>query len=344
MMPVREPPTPAYGVAESIAARDLNNLYLTSRFFADPARYWSFCALYAVMRVVDDRVDALPSRSGLSDAERVRELAAIDDWEASVAAIYAGEVPPAHGPEAPPEAREIRRALLEAMADAHPLFPVPWELWREFFAAMRRDIHRPRFSSYREFLRYAEGATVAPTTIYLILLAAQAKPDGGPYRLPAGFDPLAAGRALGLFAYLTHIIRDLAEDLATGEEGLLYLAADDMRAFGVSEEMLRADMGRGGASPQLTALLAELGDRARGYLERGRQALESLQGKLTPDCAYILELIVAVYREALDKIAAVGFDPFTGRHRLTAEDKARVAEQTARRIGMPSVAALAGIV
>ena len=52
-----------YAIVEEIAAKDLNNLYRTSCFFADPNRYKSFCAVYAVMRIVDDRLDEIIARN-----------------------------------------------------------------------------------------------------------------------------------------------------------------------------------------------------------------------------------------------------------------------------------------
>jgi phytoene/squalene synthetase len=84
--------TGAHAIAEEIAARDNNNLYMTSRYFADNQKYRAFCALYAVMRVVDDHIDAIPSRADLSPRERRAEHLIVERWEAAVQACYAGHV------------------------------------------------------------------------------------------------------------------------------------------------------------------------------------------------------------------------------------------------------------
>ena len=80
----------AHAVAEAIASRDLNNLYLASSFFADHEKYNAFCAYYALMRVVDDRIDALPTRMGLSDRERCAEHEIVSAWDAGVKSCYQG--------------------------------------------------------------------------------------------------------------------------------------------------------------------------------------------------------------------------------------------------------------
>lgn len=352
-----DPLDDAYSLAESIASRDLNNLYLTSRFFADPHRYRAFCVFYAIMRLVDDRVDELCARRGVPAAERERVAAEVEDWRRAVEAVYRdGGL--AEAPRAVDDA-EAGRALLTAFVDSNAKFRVPRRLWGNFFAAMLRDLEDERFATYEEFLEYAEGATVAPTTIYLVLIASEEAAAGtaagtamrkhrgrgvvgAPYEPPPGFDFIECGRRLGLFAYLTHILRDLPQDLAAGERGLVYLAGDDMARFGVVEETLREDLDRGEASPGLRELLEELGGRAREHLEAGRALLGALEGRLTPDCAFILELIVAIYEEALGRIAAVGFDPFPEAHRLGFEDKQRIVVRTARETGFPLEAALAG--
>ena len=354
-----DPLRDAYALAEAIASRDLNNLYLTSRFFADPVRYRSFCAYYAVMRRVDDRVDELCARSGVPAAERDEVRSEVGAWRRAIAAVGEGEAAEAAGRELAGLAdANSARALLLACADSHRRFRIPAELWRNFFAAMDRDLEDRRFESYGEFLEYAEGATVAPTTIYLLLLTSTpaespfegrsglpvpAPKEAGPprYEPREGFDAVECGRHLGLFAYLTHILRDLPQDLAAGERGLLYLAADDMERFGVTEESLRRDLGRGEASPGARALLAELGSRARAHLERGRALLRGLHGLLSRDCAFILTLIVAIYEQALERIEAHGYDPFPERHRLGFRDKRRVIVRTAEEVGF-SLGAAAG--
>jgi phytoene synthase len=318
--------------AEAIAARDLNNLYRTSCYFADRERYSAFCALYAVMRLVDDRIDAIPARAALSQAERATEHAVVDAWKSAVAACFDAREPAAELLDAT-ECDQAAR-LLGPFREAIARFPVPQQLWSNFFTAMHRDLERSRFKTYEEFLAYAEGATVAPTTIYLYLLASSDRCREGVFRLPDDFDLMAAGRALGVFAYLGHILRDLAQDLDTGSEGLLYLAADDMAHHGVTEAMLFEDLRRGRASGPVRELAGTLIGRSREALTEGRQLIAVLQGHLSCDRAFILDLIIAIYEAVLEKIEACEGDTFAGRHRLSGADKAALVARVAARASL----------
>lgn len=324
-----EAPPEARELAEAIASRDQNNLYLTSRFFADRRRYDAFCALYAPMRIVDDRVDEAIAESEVGAAERAVVAAEVDAWDQLVSAVCAGS---------PLDAAALARAggrdaelLLAALADAQWRFPVPARLWSEFFAAMRRDLVTDGFATYAEFLAYAEGATVAPTTIYLILIAAAPGADGR-FAIREGFDVFDCGRQLGLFAYLVHILRDLPGDLAAGRRGLHYLSREDLARHRLDVADLGRDLARGRASEPLRRLLAEIGARAERHLAASEAPLRFLAPRLTPDCAYVLELIVEVYRELLARLAAAGFDPFPGTHRLSLAEKEAIAARVARRL------------
>lgn len=325
-------------VAEAIAAKDLNNLYLTSCYFRDLEKYRAFCSLYALMRVVDDRIDELIPRGELSPAEREHEHEVARAWERAFDARVAGGSPDAG------TVRYCERSdaaeLLEAAGDAMARFPLPQVLWRNFFAAMHRDVDQRPFDTFRDFLDYTEGASVAPTTIYLYLIAAEARADGR-YTAPAGFDLIGAGRHLGTFAYLAHVLRDLSKDLAAGENGLLYLAQEDLERHGLTLAALQEDRANRRARPALRALVEEIAGRARREQDAGTRIAAALAGRLTPDCDFILRLIVRIYERALDKLAAADFDPLVGEHRLTLADKHRIAREVAEPLGFSLVPAVA---
>ncbi len=336
---VPDPRRPAPGLAEAIAAKDLNNLYLTSCYFADPARYEAFCSLYALMRVIDDRVDDLPQDAARFDATGEHEV--LRSWEEALFAAADGETPaPGLGDRC---GMAAARQLVVGAAEAMERFPFPHSLWRNFFVAMHRDVEQTRFETYREFLDYTEGASVAPTSIYLYLVAAGDPAGAGVYLLPDGFDLIRCGRQLGVFSYLAHILRDMALDLGTGERGLLYVAREDLTRFGLDEAMLRQDLARRRARASLRELAAELARRAGAARNRGVAYLEALDGKLEPDCAFILEIILDIYGKALDKLEAASFDPMGGRHHLSLEEKLEAVAGAAERLGFTLPAdALAG--
>ena len=73
--------TKANRVTEAIASRDYNNLYITSSFFKDRNKYKAFCAFYAVMRIVDNRIDNLPQSVKQNTESQKRELKVVDAWE-----------------------------------------------------------------------------------------------------------------------------------------------------------------------------------------------------------------------------------------------------------------------
>ncbi|MDH3224382.1 MAG: squalene/phytoene synthase family protein, partial [Gemmatimonadota bacterium] len=253
----------AHEAAQAIASRDRSSLYLTSSFFKDRRRYEAFCAHYALMRVVDDRIDALPSRTGLAARQRTAEHDVVAAWGEGIRSCYHGR----------PVSKRVaercgfpRAALLfDALGASLRAFRPHPELWTDFFRAMHWDLDHDRFDSWKEFLTYAEGASVAPTTIYLELITS--RQSGG---LPQDFELFHCGRQLGTFAYLAHVVRDLSKDLRTGENGLVYVSREDMATHGVTEQLLFADAERGRASLGTRRLVCDLLGRAKGFLSEGR--------------------------------------------------------------------------
>lgn len=312
----------ADGVAESIASKDLNNLYRTSCYLRDKDRYRAFCAMYAVMRVIDDRVDQfLAQQRGTSPAPQV--LDEVAGWHVAVRSCFSsrGRARPDLSRCNHPFASELVRALSQSVV----AFPIPLILWEDFFSAMRRDLDGRGFQTFDDFLAYANGAAVAPTTMYLYLITAERREDQAGYTALPNLDVTRCGRALGRFAYLAHVLRDLRQDLSTGREGLCYLSANDMASYDVTMTSLRRDAAAEVASPPLRALVRDLAGRATRFAKEGRRCLATLDGRLGADQAFVLELIVRIYEAALAKIAACSFDVMSERHRLTSSEKKQIA-------------------
>ncbi|MBI5495981.1 MAG: squalene/phytoene synthase family protein [Deltaproteobacteria bacterium] len=309
----------ALEVCERIAAKDRSNLYVTSQFFEDRARYDAFIAMYAVMRLVDDFIDNVPDKALASAGARAGLQKELDRWEQRIRAAYDG-----HPSEDPVDL---------ALAAAAHTFPVPLQVWLNFVDAMRFDVDHPRFRDFTEFLQYGEGATVAPTIIYVYLLAAM-RDDDGVYRVHA-FDFQTCGRELGLFAYLAHILRDVKQDMAVGQSGLVYLSLADMEKHGLSESTLRDILRRGEGTAAWRALVVDLCGRAHEMEARGVAMAEARYPDMARDCAFILCLIITVYSELLRRIetqpdAVLRGDPMMNNH-----EKALLAAAAARRTDYP---------
>ena len=146
----------ALRACERTAEKDRSSLYLVSQHFRDPRRYEAFIAMYSVMRVIDDRVDAIQDVTHLVEAERMEIHAELRRWRRTIGAVYEG------GPFGDRE-----QPFDVSLAAAVRAFPVPRHVWASFLDAMTFDVDHDRFATVEEFLRYAEGATVSPTTVFV---------------------------------------------------------------------------------------------------------------------------------------------------------------------------------
>jgi phytoene/squalene synthetase len=128
----------AFRITEAIASKDHNNLYITSSFFKDRLKYKAFCAFYAVMRIVDNRIDNLPLSIKQNEESQTQEWKVVDSWEQVVIACHQGIQPTKTQLDACDfaEVKEVCESLSEAFRN----FPLPIQLWINFFNAMRSDL------------------------------------------------------------------------------------------------------------------------------------------------------------------------------------------------------------
>ena len=233
----------------------------------------AMCAIYAFMRYCDD----------LSD-EPGATRAAIERWR--------GELEDA----------------LEGRFSGHPVWPafyhtvrrfgIPHDYFRAMIDGVVSDLEPRRFETFEQLQRYCYqvASAVGLTVIHIF-----------------GFDTptaLPLAEKCGIAFQLTNILRDIRED---ADRGRIYLPAEDLRRFGVSEEDLRA----GKRNPAFLALMRYETARARACYQESRPLLDLIH----PRSRRSLWALVSIYSRLLERIESGGYDVFSRRVRLSAVEK-----------------------
>jgi len=233
----------------------------------------AMCAIYAFMRYCDD----------LSD-EPGATRAAIDRWRAEMEDALEGRF--SGHPVWPAFHHTVRR------------FHIPHEYFREMIAGVVSDLEARRIQTFEELYRYCYqvASVVGLTTVRIF-----------------GYDTcnaLPLAEQCGVAFQLTNILRDIREDM---ERGRIYLPAEDLERFGVTEADLRA----GNRNAAFLGLMRFEAARARGYYKQSQPLLDLVH----PRSRRSLWVLVSIYSRLLERIEHSGFDVFSRRVRLSAAEK-----------------------
>jgi phytoene synthase len=233
----------------------------------------AMCAIYAFMRYCDD----------LSDEPGANRIA-MERWRV-----------------------EMEDAL-EGRFSAHPVWPafhytvrrfgIPHQYFRDMVNGVASDLEPRRVETFEELYRYCYqvASVVGLTTIHIF-----------------GFDTPSAlplAEKCGVAFQLTNILRDIRED---AERGRVYLPADDLRQFGVTEEDLRA----GNRNDAMLRLMRFEAARARQYYDDSRLLLDLVHPRSKPS----LLALISIYSRLLERIERKNYDVFTRRVRLSPLEK-----------------------
>jgi squalene synthase HpnC len=272
-----------YRYCEALCRAKHHNYPVGSMFARSHLRKHIF-ALFAFARVADDFADE-PAYEG----RRAREL---DRWEEQLHQAYRGHAD---------------HPVFVALADTVDKFALPITEFTEMLSGFRTDLERKRYATFDELLAYTRQAAEPIGRLLLYI---------GGYRAPelhAYAEDLAT--ALGL----ARLIQDVPSDW---ERGRVYLPAEDLRHFGVSEQ----DIAMRRVSPPVGNLVRFEVARVRALFERARPLVDVVGS----DLAVELALTWHGGMRILDKIESVGKRLFAQRPRLNTADKALVLARAIR--------------
>ncbi|WP_407698256.1 squalene synthase HpnC [Streptomyces marianii] len=254
-------------------------------FFLPRAWRGDLMAVYGYARLVDDIGDgdlapggADARRLGLDPSRSDDRLAMLDAFEADLRRVFPGG--DGGGPRHP-----LLRALVPAVR-RRALTPEPF---LGLIEANRQDQLVRRYQTWGDLTRYCE---LSANPVGRLVLAITG--TAGPERIRRSD---AVCTALQIVEHL----QDVAEDLAADR---VYLPADDMKRFRVTEDDLAAPT----ASAPVRALIAHEAARAALLLEEGIPLVGSVHGRLR----LLLAGFVAGGRAALAAIEAAGHDVLPG--------------------------------
>ena len=266
-----------YRYCEALCRAKHHNYPVGSMFARSQLRKHIF-ALFAFARVADDFADE-PAYEG----RRAREL---DRWEEQLHQAYRGHA---------------EHPVFVALADTVDKFALPITEFTEMLSGFRTDLERKRYATFDELLSYTRQAAEPIGRLLLYI---------GGYRAP---ELHAYAEDLATALAISRLVQDVPSDW---ERGRVYLPAEDLRHFGVTE----ADVASRRISPAVGNLVRYEVARARALFERARPLVDVVGSDLAVELAITWHGGMRI----LEKIEHVGKRLFAQRPRLNTVDKALV--------------------
>ncbi|MFD5398529.1 squalene synthase HpnC [Streptomyces sp. NPDC127097] len=274
-------------------------------FFLPRAWRTDLMAVYGFARLVDDIGDGdlAPGGGdavllGLERGQHDDRPALLDALEADLHRVFSDRAP---GP---------RHPLLRRLGPTVRRCALTPEPFLRLIEANRQDQRVSRYGTYDDLAAYCE-LSANPVGRLVLGITGTASPER-----------IRRSDAVCTALQIVEHVQDVAEDLGRDR---IYLPAEDMKRFGVTEADLAAPSG--GAS--VRALIAYEAERARDLLSEGTPLVGSVHGRLK----LLLAGFVAGGRAALQAVAAADHDVLPGPPKPTKLSLLREVRATLRREG-----------
>ncbi|HEX8373153.1 MAG TPA: squalene/phytoene synthase family protein [Chthoniobacterales bacterium] len=261
-------------IAEQITKASGSNFALAF-LSLPPEKRRDITNFYAFCRVVDDLAD----EPGLPTGERQAQL---DLWRRAI-------IEPTEGEHL--LAADFRETLAR--------YPIDRTLIGEIISGMEMDLQGTRYETLADLQLYCFRVAGAVGLVSIEIFG---------YQNPSARDH---ARALGEALQFTNILRDVADDYRNGER--IYLPLATMRAYGYSEDDLRAER----HNDAFLQMMQSLADLAKTNYAASHAAIAAEdRASLRPGL-----IMGDIYRRVLDKMERDKFRVFSEQYRLSKAEK-----------------------
>lgn len=253
--------------------------------FWEDERYDDGKICYQSLRIIDDLIDNWKSTNqGMSKVEKQKFIEIVNNWTEAI------------------NYKKPRNSIQKQLIDIINKYRISqWPL-KAFSESMIYDINHNGFRTLPVFLRYAEGATVAPVSIFMHFCGIVKENDQ--YN-PPHFDVRKAARPGALFCYLVHIIRDFQKDQMNN---LNFFPYDLLKENGLSLQKLKEIAAGGEINLGFRNLMKKYCEIAEYYRCETRKTIEKISPFLEPRYRLSLEIIYTLYLQIFKRI-----DVFNGK-------------------------------
>lgn len=282
-----------YQLAKQVTRQHAKSFFFASYLLFGARRRAAF-ALYAFCRRLDDMVD-----EGGQSVAATELQARLQRARRMVAEVYL-PIPELAATELGPPAERVMGAQEQpswnaeefaALRHAILRFRIPELPFQELISGMEMDLTKDRYATFEELDLYCyRVAGVVGLMLTPVLGCSDAR---------AASHAADLGRAM----QLTNILRDVREDL---ERGRVYLPADELKSFGLSEDDLR----RGQVDDRWRDFMRFQIARARRLYASAGAGVHYLQGF---GSQRMVRLMGGIYGDILRVIEARDYDVFSAR-------------------------------
>ena len=263
----------------SVAKKANANFFYASQILKTPRREF-FYATYAAMRIIDDAIDEkflkldTQTRSKLNTNFKRK----LSKWLQQVLHLEIVD-----GPLSP--------GIIHALKYTVGRSDLTKSVWSDLAASLEMDIEGTDMHSWDDFLKYCKGATIAPASIYIYLLAAtHTEEKHFEYQMPYELGYYA--RDLAIYCYIVHIIRDLIKDAAASPR-LITIPNELLVENGLSRSTLSSSLRK--KDPAIVNLANDLLRRAEPFHRNGHKVLFELNDLLGFSEKTALNKLIGVY-------------------------------------------------